>query len=61
MICILCGFAILFRFLWIFLLILSAFYAFSEPEFTLILTLQAFDRWDCHSKICILCTEMTDT
>ena len=37
--CILCGFAILFRFLWIFLLILSVFYAFSAPEFTLILNL----------------------
>ena len=39
--CILCGFAILFHILWIFLLILSVFYAFSAPEFTLVLNLSS--------------------
>lgn len=37
--CILCGFAILFHFSWIFLLILSVFYAFSAAKFMLILNI----------------------
>ena len=37
--CILCGFDILFHFLWNFLLSLSVFYAFSALEFTLIMNL----------------------